>query len=386
MVRVPVSPEVLRWAQRVSGRDARDLESKFKRWGEWLRGDVRPTLNQLEELANYTHVPLGRLLLSAPREEPLPIPDFRAGRAGDVVAVDRNLLDLVYTCQHRQDWYRDYALRIGIDPHQFVGTATARTPVAETAAQIRSLLRFEVTDRATLHQRHDVRRHLLGGFEDLGGLTVATSMVGNDTHRLLDPDLFRGFTLADDLAPLICINTADTFNGQVFSILHEVAHVWRGASGVSDETPDQEVGSELELWCNAVAGEVLVPATDLAQRLIPPADGGWREELDRLADIYRCGTLVVLLRLRDTGLATFADFDAVFEDELARLAVLAEQGSTTAGGQFYLSQPYRIGRRLSQAVVADTSEGGTTVAEAMRLMSLRSLSTFEEYSRRVTAG
>lgn len=115
-------------------------------------------------------------------------------------------------------------------------------------------------------------------------------MVDNNTRRPLDEKEFRGFALVDDIAPLIFVNTHQTLNGQIFTLAHEFAHVWRGASGIGSEDPRTEGQSEIERWCNAVASEVLVPRDDLAPRHANVATAALTEALDTLAHDFHCGT------------------------------------------------------------------------------------------------
>ncbi|MCI2013474.1 MAG: ImmA/IrrE family metallo-endopeptidase, partial [Ancrocorticia sp.] len=153
----------------------------------------------------------------------------------------------------------------------------------------------------------EARAFLVAAFEELGGLVVLNSMVANNTHRMLDRDEFRGFTLQSRFAPLVFVNANDTKNGQIFSLLHEFAHVWRGESGVSQGgDPLRDRATEHERWCDAVAAEVAVPAIDLETVFDPVAD--LTAELDRLSSRYWCSTLVTLLRLKETGLVPSAGF------------------------------------------------------------------------------
>lgn len=236
--RVPISPDVLRRTRERSGHDDETMRHKFSGWPLWLSGERQPTITQAEELARFTHVPFGVLLLPVPPEATLPIEHFRVGRAPDG-RPSQNLLDVIYQSQRRQEWYREYAERNGIEPDGFL-TRRAGPDTAPAAAAIRQDLQFEVTDRAGLRDADAARKHLTQAFESLGGLVAISSMVGNSTHRLLDTDEFRGFTLMDETAPLVFVNGADTKFGQVFSLAHEFAHVARGDSGVSAETPTDD--------------------------------------------------------------------------------------------------------------------------------------------------
>jgi Zn-dependent peptidase ImmA (M78 family) len=231
-------------------------------------------------------VPFGYLLLSAPPEWALPVPDFREGFDG-APTPSAHLIAVIGQSQRRQEWYRDYAIGIGAEPLAFVGSA-ANTDAIDAAARIRSALNFEVADRRGAWA--DTRKALLRAFESLGGLTVATSMVDDNTRRPLDENEFRGFTLVDDIAPLVFVNTRQTLNGQIFTLAHEFAHVWRGASGLGNESPRGDARSEVERWCNTVAAEVLVSRGDLAPRHARVADAPLTAALDALAHDFRCGT------------------------------------------------------------------------------------------------
>lgn len=380
-VRVNVEPTVLSWALDVaSNRDA--LAQRFK-VEQWLRRRADPTLDQLRTFARAAGIPFGYLLLTAPPGWTLPVPDLREGFAGGTNP-STDLMAVLSQSQRRQAWYREYALRLGTEPLDFVGSAHGLEP-EHAAAMISTALHFEVADRQG--NWSDTRRTLLTGFEALGGLCVATSMVGNNTHRLLDEDEFRGFALVDDVAPLVFVNTQQTLNGQIFTLAHEFAHVWRGTPGIGDENPRIDPRSATERWCNAVASEVLVPRQELHARYRPFAAAPLTDVLDELASQFRCGTLVVLQALHRTGLRHIDDFTEAYDEEVARLRTLRNIGQERgrAGGDYYHNQPYRVGERLSKALIADALEGHTTIEEAMGLMSIKSLSTFDEYARRLGA-
>jgi len=337
-------------------------------------------LKQLERFATATGVPFGYFLLDEPPAWKLPVPDFREGFASPPTP-SADLIAVLGLSQRRQAWYREYALGHGAEPLAFVGSAADAEPGA-AAASIRSDLDFEVSSRVGTWS--DTRKAMLKAFEALGGLTVATSMVDNNTHRLLDEDEFRGFALVDGVAPLVFVNTHQTLNGQLFTLAHEFAHVWRGSSGIGNENPRAQGQSEIERWCNTVASEVLVPADELRERYAPLDRLDTTPLLERLAHDFRCGTLVVLQALHRTNTRQFTDFDRAYDAEVRRLRELQRDGPG-GGGYHYNNQPFRVGERLSRALVADALEGRTSLSEAMGLMSMKSINTFDEYARRLGA-
>lgn len=377
-VRVEVSPDVLGWALD-RARDPDAITRSMPNVLEWLSGDSQPTVKQLAKFAARTGTPFGYLLLQRPPNLTLPVPDFREGFGGSALGdPSPDLLAVVHQSIRRQDWYRDYAIENGLPEVEVVGSAEGMSPV-EAAADMRAALGYEVAQRRG--NWNDQRKYLLHAFEDLGGLTVATSMVENNTHRLLDPDEFRGFALVDRLAPLVFVNTRQTINGQIFTLAHEFAHIWRGVGGVSLEDLRWRPQSGVERWCNDVASEFLVPSIDLRARFANVANIALVDQLERLAQTYRCGTLVVLQAINRNELRDFEDYGATYDAEVARLKQLAaDRGESDGSGQFLYNQPYRIGERLSRALIDDALGGRTSLSEAVRLMSLKSLTNFDKYA------
>jgi Zn-dependent peptidase ImmA (M78 family) len=377
-VRVPVSPDVLEWALDRT-QDPEAITHAMPKVLEWMAGDSQPTVKQLTSFAARTGTPFGYLLLQRPPALDLPVPDFREGFDGETLGdPSPDLLAVVHQSIRRQDWYRDYAVDNALPEVDVVGSAEGMS-ATEAAATMRETLGYDVAQRRG--NWNDQRRYLLHAFEDLGGLTVATSMVENNTHRMLDPDEFRGFSLIDPLAPLVFINTRQTINGQIFTLAHEFAHVWRGVGGVSLEDMRWRPQSRVERWCNDVASEFLVPTAHLRQRYPDVRRLKLVEQLEALARTYKCGTLVVLQALNRTGLRRFDDYEATYDAEVKRLRALAEDRDDAGGqGQFLYNQPYRIGERFSRAIIDDAMGGRTTLSEAVRLTSLKSLTNFDNYA------
>ena len=372
MNRVEVSPELLRWARERAGFSLAALTRRFPKIEEWERGELHPTLKQLEGFAKATYTPVGYLFLEQPPVERLPIPDLRTGANVDVDHPSPDLLDTLYLCQQRQDWYRDFVRSTGEPPLQFVGSASLGDDVLATAASIRQALGFDVDERRRLPTWTDALRKFIGQADALGVLVMVSGVVGSNNRRHLDPNEFRGFALADPLAPLVFVNGADTKAAQMFTLAHELTHVWLGETGLSDTEAVLVPHQKTERWCNQVVAELLVPLDVMRAEY---DDGNeLRTELNRLARRFKVSTLVVLRRIYDAGGLTREALWEAYDNELARLCGLP-RGS---GGDFYLTLGARVSKRFARALVVSTLEGRTAFTESFRLLGVKKMATFNE--------
>jgi Zn-dependent peptidase ImmA (M78 family) len=302
------------------------------------------------------------------------VPDYRTIKDFKVVRPSPDLLETIYLSEQRQDWYRDYLRQHGADAPAFIGSVTTRTPVLEVAAQMREVLDFDLVKRRQFSNWTEALRGLIEASESAGVLVTLNGVVGSNTHRKLNPEEFRGFALNDDLAPLVFLNGADTKAAQIFTLTHELAHLWAGQSGV--DRPDLEVRgdhSTTERWCNEVAAEFLVPLASLPVRL---PERTLTENLEQLAREYKVSTLVVLRRLVDKRLLSWEEFGPAFTAELARVKALAARDGD-GGGNYYNTHPYRVSRRFARAIIANALEGETLYRDAYRLLGVRKHETFQ---------
>ncbi len=379
MNRVPVKPELLRWARERAGLSVEGLAGRFPSLDEWERGEAQPTLKQLERFARATFVPVGYLFLREPPAERIPIPDLRTMRNERLGHASPDLLDTIYLCQRRQTWYRDWARLVGEDPRPFIGSVRVDSPVEETAAAMRQALGFDLDARRDCPTWTDALRQFIGQSDALGVLVMVSGVVGSNTHRTLDPEEFRGFALSDDLAPVVFINGADTKAAQMFTLAHELAHLWLGESALTDVVPSSMPTQRIESWCNRVAAEVLIPLAVLREEL---PRGDVLSEVPRLARRFKVSSLVVLRRLLDARRLSRHAFEAAYEADLARL--LAHPKSS--GGDFYLTHAARASKRFARALVVSTFEGQTSFTEAFRLLGIKKVETLRRFGSEVEVG
>ncbi len=380
-VRAEINPDLVRWARERSGRDADDLERRFPKLEAWEQGDLSPTLKQLESFARATHTPVGFLFLPEPPEEQVPIPDYRTMGDAGVHRPSPDLLDTIFQCQQRQEWYRSFAQVAQNDPVSFIGSLISGSSVIDAAATMRETLNFEVNDRGSTWG--EGMRLLAEDAEDHGVLVMVNGVVGGNTHRKLNPQEFRGFALVDSIAPLVFVNGADTKAAQIFTLAHELAHLWVGETALSDADLASRSAIDAERWCNEVAAEFLVPLDSFGDEFARGQP--LTEELDRLARRFKVSTLVVLRRVHDAGYLGWNDYRTAYRDERARVLSLLEE-RTDGGGNYYNTQPVRVSKRFARALIVSTLEGQTLYTEAFQLLGFKKLSTFRGLADRLGVG
>ena len=377
MTRVPVAAEMLRWACERSGRDMADLAARVPQLPAWVQGERQPTLKQLEKLATATRTPFGYLFLAAPPEERLPVPDFRTVWGASRARSSADLLDTLYCMQRRQDWLRENLIESDVEPLSFAGSARLTDAPPSVGREMRRALGLDGGWAAEVSTWQDAVRELRRAIEQVGVMAVINGVVGNNTSRKLSVEEFRGFALTDPYAPLIFVNGADAKSAQMFTLAHELAHIWLGTEGVSGFESLFPSGSDVEDWCNAAAAELLVPSVELASR--------WQEAkrgprpFETLARAFKVSPVVAARRALDLSLVDRDAFRDFYREYVRRDLA---GGASSTGGNFYNNQNTRVGELFASHVLRAAMEGRIGFKEAYDLTGLRG-GTFQKYARRL---
>jgi len=370
---VDVNPKLLRWAVDRSGLPLEKYQPKV---AAWLAGERKPTYNQLELFARQAMVPFGYLFLEQPPDEELPLPDYRTRTDEGVRQPTPNLIETIFEMQRRQDWMHEYLLDEGHGDLQFVGSAKVGEEIVPLTRRMRETLGLRDDWAEGQSNWEEALRYLRERTENAGILIFINGIVGNSTRRKLDPDEFQGFVLIDRIAPLIFVNGADYKVAQMFTIAHELAHVWVGQSALFDLTATSSANFDVEKYCNAVAAEFLVPADKLTQawRSAPNGDAAFTA----LAKRFKVSPIVVARRAKDRKMITVEEFFAFYKRYMQRER--KKQDERGSGGNFWLNQNVRLGSRFGSAVIAAAQEGRISYTVAYDLTRLYG-DTFDKYAR-----
>jgi Zn-dependent peptidase ImmA (M78 family) len=336
----------------------------------------------LERFASKTMTPLGYFFLDSPPEEKLPIPDFRTVADAAVDRPSPNLIETIQTMQRRQAWMREYVIDDGQGPLELVGSAKKAQNIVSLAARIRESFGLNPDWAERLATWEDALRMLRSSAECIGILVAMGGVVGLNTHRVLEPDEFRGFVLCDEYAPHIFVNGNDSKSAQMFTLAHELVHIWVGQGGLFNLINTLPHRDETERSCNQVAAEFLVPAHKLSEHW----SGVWDSEkpFAQLARMFKVSPVVAARRALDLGLIIRERFFAFYEQDQAEWQRRKAREKAKKGGpDFYVVQDLRLGTRFAYAVVRAAREGRLLYREAYRLTDLKG-DTFDRYAGLLT--
>jgi len=378
---VDVKPDLIHWAINRSGVPREELRKKFPKLDEWQSGDRQPTFRQLEQFARSTMTPLGSLFLDSPPVERLPVPDFRTHKDAPLKGFSPNLIDTIHAMQQRQDWMREWLVEEGADELSFVGSLSASKNIRLAAQRIRQYLELDPDWAEPLPNWELALRTLRSTVERSGIVVFSNSVVGLNNSRPLDPNEFRGFVLCDRYAPVIFLNDADTKSARIFTLAHEVVHVWLGKDGVFNLENLMPAKEDTERFCNRVAAEFLVPKYKLMDRWHEASRSNRPFRL--LASWFKVSPVVVARRALDLSLISKPEFFRFYDEDIADWQELKKrQKAKKGGGNFYATQQARLGRRFSSAVVRAAREGRILYQDAFRLTGMKG-KTFHTFAEEV---
>jgi len=360
---------MLTWAIARAGYELPAFAEKFPPVQHWLDGEKQPTVKQLETFSKKVYLPFGYLFLPEPPEEELPIPYFRSnGRRADKVSV--NVYDTILLMQQRQDWLRDYLNDNDFEPLPFVGRFQNSRDVAAIVQDIRNVLQLPENWASNFRTWTDALAHLVEVIEDKGIIASFNGVVENSTKRKIPVDECRGFVLVDEIAPFMFINNGDFKSAQMFTVVHELAHIWTGHSAGFDFRRMQPANDPIEKLCDQVAAEFLVPETAFNE--------AWNRNpnTSTIARHFKVSEIVIARRALDTGKWTrnqFLDFYEAYSQREYR-----KKDNQPSGGDFFATAKKRLSITFAAHINQAVKSGQILYRDACKLTSMKG-DTFEEF-------
>lgn len=361
---VNIKPDIITWAIERAGYELQDFAAKFPRVTDWLEDKKQPTVKQLEKFSHKVHLPFGYLFLAEPPVEKLPIPFFRTNQRGKATQnVSVNVYDTIMLMQQRQGWLRDYLKDNDSEKLSFVGKYSNSQNVSEIVADIRKVLGLENEWASSFQKLETAVDHLTQKIEDAGIVVVFNGVVEKNTSRPIKVDECRGFVLVDEIAPFMFVNNADGKAAQLFTLVHELAHIWTGHSAGFDFRQLLPADDPVEVLCDKVAAEFLVPEISF-NRI-------WSERADiaYVARHFKVSQIVIARRALDLCKINKTTFFNFYNNYVNQVQYKKE--SQASGGDFYATTKKRLSLTFAARINQAVKTNQLLYRDAYKLTSLK---------------
>lgn len=365
-----VTPEVIKWAREQMSLSLEEAARKIGRPVEdvagWEDGSRRPTIAQLREASRVYKRPLAVFYLPAPPKGFSTLRDFRSLPESSPRQYSPELALLIRTADFRNRWLSEYLENDGVEPLPFVASASLGDPPGRVAADIRETLAITQTDL----------RHCSGRDEASRLWIRKAEAIGIFVFRLRSVSLAeaRGFVISNAYAPMIFINANDAKAGQIFTLAHELAHIWLGHTGISNlETHgrmiDQEA-SAVETFCNQVAAEVILPPQDF-RKSWAVAEGDLDTKIARLAREFKVSELVIARRLFQEGIIARQVYEQIQTDVQKRWQEESRKEKKGGPVDYSVKMAAQNGHMFTKTVIAGFLSGAVSGRDASELLNVK---------------
>lgn len=357
-----VNKNMIEWAITRSGISLDQFYTKFPNVKDWADGVKFPTLKQLEDFTHKVHVPFGYLFLNQPPQETLSIPFFRTGKeVADKVSL--NIYHAIQIIQDRQNWLVDYLDDNDFPDLGFVGKFSETNNYLDIVNSIRETLNLDFDWATKFANWEQALDYLTIKIEEAGIIVTFNGVVGNNTKRKISVDECRGFVLINKKSPFLFINSSDAKAAQMFTLIHELAHVWLGESAGFDNKNMLPANDPIELLCDAVAAEFLVPEIYFRKK--------WETAKDfkYLSRIFKVSPIVVARRALDLKLISKDSFFSFYNQYISE--VKEKRDSQASGGDFYKTARKRVSLRFASFINTAVNQNKLLYRDAYRLTSLK---------------
>lgn len=369
-VNIDIAPSMLQWiiGQKQIENTNTELMIKLE---NWKSGIEKPTFSQIEKISKAANIPLGYFFLQTPPIEDLSLLDYRTIDSISIQNPSRNLIEVINEMEDIQEWMRDYLIKNDTSKLDYVGSYKNSIYVNEIVNSIRHTLNIKEDWFNEVSDERDSFKKLRIRLEACGVIIMTGGYLGQNNRKKFDINEFRAFTLIDEYAPLIFINSNDSKGGRLFSLLHEVAHIWLGNDNFfNDRNCVIHNISKEETICNAVAAELLVPNGIFNQKWNSHnKDTSNFDKILSVAQEFKCGITVIARRALDNSFIGVDRYNEVAEYAKQKYKEQQEKQKESAkgSGNFYNTLSYRLDNRFINALNNSIYEGTTTFTEAYRL-------------------
>ncbi len=358
---IKINPNLITWAIERADYKLDEFIENFPKVREWIAKNKRPTIKQLEKFSSKVSVPFGYLFLQEPPKEDLPIPFFRS-KKNKTQKVSLNVRDAILLLQRRQEWLSEYLKENDFKRREFVGKFAKSDNHNEIISDIRKTINLHKEWAKDLPNWGKALELLTERIEDAGIIITFNSVVGNNTHRSIAVEDCRGFVLIDSFAPFMFVNSKDAKAAQMFTIMHEIAHIWIGYSAGFDFRRMQAADDPIEKFCDKIAAEFLVPTETF--------DKAWKDNRDfkTLSRKFKVSPIVIARRALDLNIISKSAFFKFYDNYIENLP---QKDKKSSGGDFYATVKNRLNLRFMTHLNQAVRENKILYRDAYKLTGLK---------------
>lgn len=387
-VRLKVEPEVIIDAIEKSHRNLDDVKERFKTLDKWINKELDPTFNQLKELSGFLRIPFGYLLLKKPAQEQISLLKFRTIDTDAIEHPSRELIDTIKDMERKQAWLRGTFITLKREPLKFVGSLEMeqdRDPV-QIANHIRNVINLKKRWYEKASSSQPTFTILRKKLSEQGITVMQNGIALNNTHRPLELNEFRAFTLIDAYAPLVFINSKDSNNGKTFSLLHELVHIFFGRHSLYNDDLKfrNKYTNPLEITCNSVAGELIAP-TDLFIAHWEQIYQDVRQEDEKISLIakdFRVSQLVIARKALDQNYIEQQTYNQIAQSALKQFKLHEKRKDNSNGGHPVNNALSRLDHNFLGTLMTSVESGDIQYTYAYRLAGV-GRGVFEEIADRL---
>lgn len=369
-VNVNIQPAIINWALSQTSEDklGTKLMENIK---HWLDGTKSPTFNQIEDFSKKSYIPLGYFFLQTPPVEQIELLEYRTLDSIELVNPSRNLIDIIHEMEAIQDWMIDYRKEMNYNMCLVVNSLEGNDDIMAIADKIRKDMELDIEWYQECSSSSEAFNKVRALLEECGVIVMMSGIVGKNTHRALDINEFRAFAMVNKWAPLIFINGADSRGGRLFSLFHEAVHIWLGENDLYNDTKySTEKVKPIEVVCNAVAGELLVPRRVFLECWKKDTNDDIYGKMKELAKYFCCSESVIARRALDNQKIDKKTYNQVVSD--AKQAYNESKQKMGTGGDYYRTARSKLDGVFVRALCESVNSGRTSYTEAYRLTNTTS--------------
>ncbi|RDU53202.1 hypothetical protein CQA40_05675 [Helicobacter sp. MIT 01-3238] len=327
---------------------------------------IEVATDKLIKLANCKNIPFAYLFLPEFPKIENALPDFRA----DSRDFSPNLQSCIGASKKKQEWFRNYLIRNGYD--KFLNGKEIKSN-ADIIREIKILIDFDSAKKKSKGERFI---HIKQALESNNIIVQQSGMSQNQTQKPISITECRGYAIYDEYAPLIFINSNDSsINGKIFTLLHELAHILLKHSGVSS----YDFGANEEYQCNEIAGEILIPTNEFTKQ--------WNKNISLENNIKNISTyfndtaspLAIATKALLTKLTNNDEYQEFKETFLASITKIKKK----SGGDYYSNITAANSKNFAKSVIIDTLNGYETYKDAMDLLDIKNIKSFNTLAEKL---